>query len=143
MNIERLEELKDEFENERKYNDMRYMSTATEDDVLELIDEAIARQSATSEEVAEAISYIQGGYGDVWLWSKKRRDTIITALQAYQPWVSVEDRLPERGKHVLLCFEVISSGDRYVCDNWGDYSSIFIGDFVTHWKPLPEPPKGE
>lgn len=30
-----------------------------------------------------------------------------------------------------------------VIKNWDDYSSIAIEDFVTHWKPLPEPPKGE
>ena len=107
---------------------------------------------------------------------------MAAALQAYQPWVSVEDEKPESGKHVLLCCEVRPSGKRYVCDgfyaksksitsgcsddldceydeetdehylpegyyevikNWDDYSSIVIYDFVTHWKPLPEPPKGE
>lgn len=30
-----------------------------------------------------------------------------------------------------------------IIKNWGDYSSIAVEDFVTHWKPLPEPPKGE
>lgn len=30
-----------------------------------------------------------------------------------------------------------------VIKNWDDYNSIVIGDFVTHWMPLPEPPKGE
>lgn len=28
-----------------------------------------------------------------------------------------------------------------VIKNWDDYNSIVIGDFVTHWMPLPEPPK--
>ena len=27
--------------------------------------------------------------------------------------------------------------------NWDDYNAVGIGDFVTHWMPLPEPPKGE
>ena len=27
--------------------------------------------------------------------------------------------------------------------NWDDYNSIAIHDFVTHWMPLPEPPKEE
>lgn len=27
-----------------------------------------------------------------------------------------------------------------VINNWDDYSSIAIGDTVTHWMPLPEPP---
>lgn len=30
-----------------------------------------------------------------------------------------------------------------VINNWDDYSFVAIGDFVTHWMPLPEPPKGE
>lgn len=30
-----------------------------------------------------------------------------------------------------------------VINNWDDYSFVAIGDFVTHWMPLPEPPKEE
>lgn len=30
-----------------------------------------------------------------------------------------------------------------VIKNWDDYSCVAIGDFVTHWMPLPEPPKEE
>jgi len=30
-----------------------------------------------------------------------------------------------------------------VINNWEDFSSIAIDDFVTHWMPLPQPPKGE
>lgn len=30
-----------------------------------------------------------------------------------------------------------------VIKNWDDYNSIVIDDFVTHWMPLPEPPKEE
>lgn len=28
-----------------------------------------------------------------------------------------------------------------VIKNWDDYNSIVIGDFITHWMPLPEAPK--
>ena len=100
-------------------------------------------------------------------------------------WISVKDRLPESGKHVLAACEIrlIGGGKgHYVCEayyapthtisagsypdgdeyyeydeendnyyllegwyecihNWDDYSSVVIGDFVTHWMPLPEPPK--
>lgn len=30
-----------------------------------------------------------------------------------------------------------------VIKNWDDYNSIVIHDFVTHWMPIPEPPKEE
>lgn len=30
-----------------------------------------------------------------------------------------------------------------VIKNWDDYSCVGIGNFVTHWMPLPEPPKEE
>lgn len=38
----------------------------------------------------------------------------------------------------------------YLCEgwyerihNWDDYISVYISDTVTHWRPLPEPPKEE
>ena len=104
-----------------------------------------------------------------------------------QEWISVKDRLPENGVHVLLCCEIHRYGGeiagKYVCDgyyaeankiiaggfpdecdceyseeddeyylcegwyevikNWDDYNSVTVEDFVTHWMPLPQPPKGE
>ena len=104
-----------------------------------------------------------------------------------QEWVSVNDRLPESGVHVLICCEMHRYGGeiagKYVCDgyyaeankiiaggfpdecnceyseeddeyylcegwyevikNWDDYNSVAVEDFVTHWMPIPEPPKGE
>lgn len=30
-----------------------------------------------------------------------------------------------------------------IIKNWDDYNSVVIGDFVTHWMPLPQPPKGD
>lgn len=99
-------------------------------------------------------------------------------------WISVDERYPESGVHVLLCCEMRFCGGgtkRYVCDgfwaerwkenaggfpddcaaeyseeddeyyleqgwyevvkNWDDYNSVVIGDFVTHWMPLPVPPQ--
>ena len=38
----------------------------------------------------------------------------------------------------------------YLCEGWyeviknlDDYNSVPVEDFVTHWMPLPYPPKGE
>ena len=36
----------------------------------------------------------------------------------------------------------INEGWYEVIKNWGEYSCIVIDDFVTHWMPLPEAPKG-
>lgn len=116
--------------------------------------------------------------------SKSRPDWC--PLEPAPEWISVEERLPESGEHVLACCFVKwlgGGGKSYVCDayyakpktltcnscgddiayeydeetdeyyllegwyevikNWGDYDSISIGDFVTHWMPLPKPPKEE
>ena len=82
-----------------------------------------------------------------------------------QEWISVEDRLPEKdGAYltVINCFgyhsiikvryfakdgeavdEYNLAGEKYV---WYFYDSEYgyvSTDSVTHWMPLPEPPKGE
>ena len=53
-------------------------------------------------------------------------------------WISVEDRLPEKYSQVL------------VFTDYGDTDSVYFfaldktwghPDKVTHWMPLPEPPK--
>ena len=75
LSFERLKELKS------WVSDLRKFGVSEGNEIIVLIDEAIARQSATSEEVAEAIGFIEGGFGDVWTWSKERREIILTALR--------------------------------------------------------------
>ena len=59
-------------------------------------------------------------------------------------WISVDDRLPELYKNVLT---IDSEGKIFI--NWleevTETKSYFAyGSWsVTHWQPLPEPPKGE
>ena len=62
-------------------------------------------------------------------------------------WISVSDRLPERDKYVLVFvkgayddgeeFQYISS-DYHNGVRFDQYSEL-----VTHWMPMPEPPKEE
>jgi hypothetical protein len=89
----------------------------------ELIDAAIARQTA-SEEVQEAIGFMENELEIIESFTSKYEffsknisifKTILAALQAYQPWVSVSERLPESEKSVLLLCEVRPMGRKYVC----------------------------
>ena len=74
-------------------------------------------------------------------------------------WISVKDRLPDvAGMYIVTaCDEWCSHGegiwyDTVVvvaeysggCWNWNDNGTDYdIDDLVTHWMPLPKPPKGE
>lgn len=74
-------------------------------------------------------------------------------------WISVKDRLPDvAGMYIVTaCDEWCSHGEgiwygtvvvvaEYSggCWNWNDNGTDYdIDDLVTHWMPLPEPPKGE
>ncbi len=52
-------------------------------------------------------------------------------------WISVEDRLPDRDQKIL-CHEPLVINGLY---DWDGASLIDHGPDVTHWMPLPEPPK--
>lgn len=58
-------------------------------------------------------------------------------------WISVEDRLPENKVRVLLFdnegFGVVSG--RLIASVWYLESEKDLNSNVTHWMPLPEPPK--
>ena len=82
----------------------------------------------------------------------KSRDALalIQQLEEQVPrWISVEERLPEEGvRSVCLIY-----ADGYTCvaewshdrrgDDWWFYVSGEYDPEVTHWMPLPQPPKGE
>ena len=64
-------------------------------------------------------------------------DHLISNGVTVQEWISVEDRLPDIGIEVLVYSE-----DDGICVDYYDGDSFGYYD-VTHWMPLPEPPKGE
>lgn len=58
-------------------------------------------------------------------------------------WISVEERLPDKGfldKEIIVC-KLNRFGGQYVYVTrfWGTHSALWNN--ITHWMPLPEPPK--
>lgn len=61
-------------------------------------------------------------------------DHLITNGVTVQEWISVKDRLPENGVHVLLCCEMHRYGGeiarKYVCDGYyAEANKIIAGGF--------------
>jgi hypothetical protein len=59
------------------------------------------------------------------------------------PWISVKDRLPPIGRKVIIFnqsthFAWINKDNEFKCP----YTN-FIINHITHWQPLPRPPKGD
>lgn len=71
-------------------------------------------------------------------------DRLIAGGVTVNEWVSVEDRYPSHGDVVLIytkhkeiqTFQWDATTQTWVGDSY-DYATMF----VTHWMPLPEPPK--
>ena len=98
----------------------------------------------------------EGKVLDEWWWEEKIKmiaDYLIANGVTVQEWISVNDRLPEEGEYVLCVLKGFNYGGKIqVCkfvpaDKFKDkpYFEHFRNGFpsVTHWMPLPEPPKGE
>lgn len=73
-----------------------------------------------------------------------KKQYVCEAYYAKEHSIS-EGRYPEDTD----CYDYSEEDDEYylkegwyeVIHNWDEYGSVVIGDFVTHWMPLPEPPK--
>lgn len=68
-------------------------------------------------------------------------------IEVVQEWISVKDRLPENDTRVLVYLNIekldaytytIFDTDRMLDGKW-----IRWNTYITHWMPLPQPPKGE
>ena len=62
-------------------------------------------------------------------------------------WIPVTERLPSKNQRVLACRTLNDGGFVFWAKQWDnkwfdmEWNCIRYG--VTHWMPLPEPPKGE
>ena len=71
-------------------------------------------------------------------------DAIEELLAAVPQWISVDERLPEIGRFVLVSDgDDIDAACRYKAFTIPEETEPFFWDSVlevTHWMPLPEPP---
>lgn len=65
--------------------------------------------------------------------------------QSEGEWISVEERLPEPHKLVLVLWERVGEGTFYGFARYQREDVWYVSNEgmprVTHWMPLPEPPK--
>ena len=98
-------------------------------------------------EAGEKLKELCGGLNDN-NGNGVRADHLIANGVTVQEWISVKERLPELHTKVLCCG---AKGGRFIAETseWGEghlYWTKKDGkgcSEVTHWMPLPEPPKGE
>ena len=73
-------------------------------------------------------------------------DYLVKNGVTVQEWIFVKDRLPESGKESVLIGLRWGEVDIGWCED-GRWRSEFVNEYedgeVTHWMPLPAPPKGE
>ena len=75
-------------------------------------------------------------------------DYLLDSGVTVQEWISVTDRLPEKGEEVLV-FDTRENWTGFAWlrpdETWTALGFDFPFDLgeVTHWMPLPQPPKGE
>ena len=62
-------------------------------------------------------------------------------------WISIKDRMPGPWQYVLVAIRV-NGESRFEVGHLSDKGNWIVGlcmitGYVTHWMPLPEPPKEE
>lgn len=65
-------------------------------------------------------------------------------IEVVQEWISVKDKQPKKeGSYLVYSSKsktVFTAHYRPQFDRWANRAN---GQFITHWMPLPQPPKGE
>lgn len=86
------------------------------------------------------------GFGDC--FPDRFADYLIAHGVTVREWISVNDRLPEEKVNCIVHYKhTYCDNDDYwaigTCFYDGEKFQIGLAYKVTHWMPLPQPPKGE
>ena len=86
------------------------------------------------------------GYGDC--FPDRFADHLIANGVTVQEWISVKERLPQEKVDCIVHYKhAYCDNDDYwaigMCFYDGEKFQLNSAYKVTHWMPLPEPPKGE
>ena len=91
------------------------------------------------------VNEIPAGFGCTreYVKNEKVASHLIAHGVTVQEWISVKDRLPKADEIVIICTEkgFVYAGD-LIGDTWFLDNDSWTAN-VTHWMPLPTPPKGE
>ena len=85
---------------------------------------------------------------DEWYSNGDIAEKLISNGVTVQEWISVDDRLPEEKVNCIVHYKhAYCNNDGYwaigFCFYDGEKFQFDQAYKVTHWMPLPEPPKGE
>ena len=91
-------------------------------------------------------------------WAEVIANGLIAHGVTVQEWISVDDRLPDNKEYDWVLAQVVEDNGfmhiptvmeyRQSKNDWFEETYGWLSDHngaftVTHWMPLPEPPKGE
>ena len=108
------------------------------------IDSEAAYQFLTDQLVKETGAFSRGvNKGLNIARSAMRNPDAMPTLTPPNEWVSVEERLPREKQRVIVRCERVGTSVGWII--WGDWMTDIGPDAgkVTHWMPLPAPPKKE
>ena len=70
-------------------------------------------------------------------------ESLIAHGVTVQEWISVKDERKPKAEEDVLVLNACGCDVAWLMDD-GKWSTTLISDYpVTHWMPLPQPPKGE
>jgi hypothetical protein len=69
----------------------------------------------------------------------KQPEAVLDYQASSSKWIPVSERLPEQGQEVIVYSGGVLKPTVFACQFWNKHYDSWAR--ITHWMPLPEPPK--